>query len=362
MRPEIARSVVDLPAPLEPSKVTTAPSSISERESAQRFDLPVVDAEVGHCQERHHADSQIRRDDVGLREHVGRFPVRDAPAEIEHRQMLRHARDQGHVVVDDDDGEALGGYAVEQVVQRLLFAGVKAGGGLVEQQDRGVRRQRARDLDETLMAITEARDRLVGAARPARRSRARRARVDGARRVTACDERIAAAFGADHDIFQRGHRAEQANVLERAREASDGALVRGERGHVDAVDENCARRRTIEPGHHIERRRLSAAVRADQPMQAAAPHLKIDSVDGHQPAEILGEAPDLERDGRARIGGMQSKRLGRFRREALAGSEQPPDEAPDAVGHEDDDENDRGSVDREIKAGHALEEIAAIPE
>ena len=128
--------------------------------------------------------------------------------------MLRHARDQGHVMVDDDDRQAFGGYPVEQVVQRLLFAGVEAGGGLVEQQDRGVRRQRARDLDETLMAITEACDRLVAVAQPDEVERSARAPAE--RVVTARDQRIAAALGADHDIFQRGHRAEQANVLERA--------------------------------------------------------------------------------------------------------------------------------------------------
>ena len=76
----------------------------------------------------------------------------------------------------------------------------------------------------------------------------------------------------------------------------DGALVRGQRGHVDAVDEDCARGRAIEAGDDVERRRLAAAVGADQRMHAAAPHGEIDAVDRLQAAEIFGEASDLQRD------------------------------------------------------------------
>ena len=42
-RPEIARSVVDLPAPLAPSSVTTSPFLDAERDAAQRLDLAVAD-------------------------------------------------------------------------------------------------------------------------------------------------------------------------------------------------------------------------------------------------------------------------------------------------------------------------------
>ena len=55
------------------------------------------------------------------------------------------------------------GDPVEQVVQRLLLAGVEARGGFVEQQHGRVRRQRAGDLDQALMAVGEARNGLVGA-------------------------------------------------------------------------------------------------------------------------------------------------------------------------------------------------------
>ena len=113
--------------------------------------------------------------------------------------------------------------------------------------------------------------------------------------ASALDERIAVALGADDDILERGHRPEQANVLERSREAGDRPFVCGQRGHVDAVDEDFARGRAIEPGHDIERRCLAAAVRADQGMHAPAPHLKIDLVHGFQAAETLAQAFNLQR-------------------------------------------------------------------
>ena len=102
-------------------------------------------------------------------------------------------------------------------------------------------------------------------------------------------------------------------------------------------------------------------------MHFAAPHGEIDAVDRLQAAEIFGEAAHVQhevgaggaarfrRDAFPRSGRAQRERLGR-RRGGRSRAEQASNEAPDAVGHEDDDQNDRGAVDREIEAGHALEE------
>ena len=52
--PEIERSVVDLPAPLEPISVTTSPSSTVQRDSLQRLDRAVVGVDVRDLEQRHH--------------------------------------------------------------------------------------------------------------------------------------------------------------------------------------------------------------------------------------------------------------------------------------------------------------------
>ncbi len=91
-------------------------------------------------------------------------------------------------------------------------------------------------------------------------------------------------------------------------------------------------------------------------MHPAAPHGEIDAVDRLQAAEIFGEPLHFEAIGAPESAGAARAARRRGGGGARAASEQPSDEAPDAVGHEDHDQNDGGAVDREIEARHALEE------
>ena len=53
--PEIARSVVDLPAPLAPSKRDHLPLVDAERDPAQGFDFAVADNQIADFEQRHHS-------------------------------------------------------------------------------------------------------------------------------------------------------------------------------------------------------------------------------------------------------------------------------------------------------------------
>ena len=53
VRPEIERSVVDLPAPLEPMIVTTSPSSTLSDIASERFDRAVVRVDVFDLEKGH---------------------------------------------------------------------------------------------------------------------------------------------------------------------------------------------------------------------------------------------------------------------------------------------------------------------
>ena len=111
--------------------------------------------------------------------------------------------------------------------QRGGFGGVHAGGGFVQRQQRGVSGQRARDFEATLIAIGEIARELIGVTRNAavveqlvraafnRGLFAARARAAQHRAQHA---RVRAHVTPDHDVFQRGHVGEQADVLERARD------------------------------------------------------------------------------------------------------------------------------------------------
>ena len=73
-----------------------------------------------------------------------------------------------------------------------------------------------------------------------------------------------------------------------------GALVGGDRRHVDAVDADGARRRGLEPRQHPQQGALPAAGAAEQAEQLALVDVEVDVVDGDEVAELPGHAPDLD--------------------------------------------------------------------
>ena len=69
---------------------------------------------------------------------------------------------------------------------------------------------------------------------------------------------------ADHDVFQRGHVAEEADVLEGSRDAGGGDAVRTLQSQRHAGEQHLAAIARVEPGEHVEQRRLAGAVGTDQ--------------------------------------------------------------------------------------------------
>ena len=122
----------------------------------------------------------------------------------------------------------------------------QAGGRLVEQQQLRVERQRARDLEQPLLAVRQVARLLVrevgqadeAAAGPARAPRAARALAPVARRVHGHVEQVAAKVWCrpTMHVLQRRHLAEQLHVLEGARDARQRDVRRR------APDQRCARR------------------------------------------------------------------------------------------------------------------------
>ena len=204
--------------------------------------------------------------------------------------MLGRLADQRHVVIDDQDSQALRRDPLEQFMKLELFGRVQTGRGFVEQQQGRIGGERARNLDQPLMAVREARDQFVGAAAEADEGQ-RLHRALGQRGVTArADHRVAGTLGADLDVFQRRHRAEQADILERPSQSRRGALMRRHVGDVGAIEHDLARCRLVETRQHVERRGLARTIRPDQRMNAAAPHLDVDAIDGLEAAEIFRRA------------------------------------------------------------------------
>ena len=175
--------------------------------------------------------AEVGRDHGGIALDLLRRALGDLLAEVEHDDAVRDRHDQLHVVLDQQHTDvALGVDALDQLGQLALLDRVGAGGRLVQQQDAGVRAQRAGDLEATLLAVGKEPARsLARAASPTSSSKAMRL---GALLLLATLPRQAEhrryrtgplpGLDADLDVLQRGQRREQPDVLERPGHARGG--------------------------------------------------------------------------------------------------------------------------------------------
>ena len=92
---------------------------------------------------------------------------------------------------------------------------------------------------------------------------------------------------SDQHILERGHVAEEADVLEGATDAARGDRMRRFAGDVRAVEDDPAAGRLVDPGEHVEERRLAGAVRADERDDRAGRNVEVDVVHSDEAAELL---------------------------------------------------------------------------
>ena len=122
------------------------------------------------------------------------------------------------------------------VVELLALLRVHAGGRLVEQEQLGLGRQRAGDLEAALVAVGQVLGELVGLVRQTDEVQPLAGLVLGVRFSSALNfgvrntapmgPAVRARVAPDHDVLERGHVLEQADVLERARDAQSRDHVR----------------------------------------------------------------------------------------------------------------------------------------
>ena len=67
-----------------------------------------------------------------MAQHGKRFTIGNAASEIEHRNMLRGLADQRHVVIDDQDGEALRREKVAEFRERFANPFIAAERGFID--------------------------------------------------------------------------------------------------------------------------------------------------------------------------------------------------------------------------------------
>ena len=242
---------------------------------------------------------------------VGAF-LHDA-ALVEHGDPVGKA-DGRQAVRDEDDGPPLGEIG-ESLLHDVLALGVEVGGGLVQDEDRGILQERPREGDplplppgelhaalpgEALVAVGHRDDEVVGVGGPG-------GALDLLRR------RAHLAIG---DV-RLDRVVEQEGVL-----GDDRDLV-PERGlrvapNVDAIDEDPALRDVVEARDEVRQGRLAATAHSDERDHLAAPDGQADVLERHL-AVLVAEPDVVELDRLTEI--VQRERVRRVRDRRLEGED-----------------------------------------
>ena len=182
----------------------------------------------------------------------------DDPAFVHHDDAVGGAH--GRQAVSDDDGGAVRHQSVERVLHQSLTLSVERGSRLIEQQQRSVPQQRARDRDALALAARQARTAFAEEGVEAVGQRVQEIGGIGvARRLPqllvarvpiAVAQIVASRGGEDHRLL-RHHRDALADV--------GGIGV----AQVDPVDQHSAVLRIVEALRELEDRRLAGARWAD---------------------------------------------------------------------------------------------------
>src|SRR5437763_3322266 len=183
------------------------------------------------------------------------------------------------------------------VAMRSSVSVVESRRRLVEEQQLGPRRERARDLQPPLVAVRQVLGVVVRAGVEVKEAQQveRVALRDFLRLVKAIGVQhrgragvLVVDMAADLDVVEDRQLLEQPDVLERARQAEGGDVVRLASPRRLAVDEDLAVGGLIDAGEHVEDGGLSGAVRADQSDQLVRLEQEVEVAHRGEAAEANG--------------------------------------------------------------------------
>src|SRR6266511_2439926 len=299
--PEIARIVVDLPAPFAPIRATTSPSSTWRLMPCRARIRPYsrVMLSISSSIGRH---PQVSGDHLRVVADLRGRTLGDLLAELQHDDTLRHTHDQPHVVLDEQDRDTGLADLPDQLEQALLLGRVEPGGRFVQAEQDRLGRQRPRDLEAALLTVRQVAGDLPRA--PLDADEAQQVHrllfagpllvpVPGQPEQGADHAGLVPGIGAHHRVLQRGHLGEQADVLEGTRHAQPGDLVLLAAGERHPPEPDLAGRGGVHPGHGVEAGGLAVAVRPDQAEDLALVEVERHPVERHHAAEAQRHIVDL---------------------------------------------------------------------
>ena len=224
------------------------------------LDRDQLEHQLSHRRPRPARSRQVRTCDVEVGADLVGRPLREGATLVEDVDPVAHVHDERHVVVDQkhsglvlvphrsNDGRELG---------HLGFG--QAGGGLVQQHEARPGRQGAGDAESPLVTVREGvRGKLC--------LRAQRHQLEQLIRSRSRSPSAEARAERGHlDVLAHRQLPEGAAVLEGARQPAAGAAARAPASDLPALELDRALARNVEPAEHVDERRLTGAVRADQP-------------------------------------------------------------------------------------------------
>ena len=202
-------------------------------------------------------------------------------------------------MLDEHDGPARRQRADE--LHRLVrLLGAHAGGGLVQEQQGRIGRQRDPDLQVPLLAMREMGGQVCRLRRQAHRPEDRERSLAAVResvRARPEVERAAVALHGHPHVLQHGQMREDIRDLVGLGDAQAGHAMLGQPGDVAPVEPHPSRGGRHLPRHQAEEGGLAGAVRPDDRAQLAAANRQVDAIDGEEATEGARESLGSQEDG-----------------------------------------------------------------
>ena len=245
-----------------------------------------------------------------MRLHLRRRSGGDGPAVVQRHDPVRDRRDQAHVVLDHQNGDAEQiAYVLDPEGHVVGLLDVEAGGRLVEQQQLGVGAERARQLRHLAHAVGQVDDEAVAVLLEVEELDDLLDRLAmlqlhapdrGQEQQLGEESRSLVGMACQQQVLQQRRVLEQLDVLEGACDAERGDAVRRHVGDVGAVEDQLAAGRLVDAAHQVEDGGLAGAVRADDGEDLALLDGEAHAVDRLDAAEVDRQPVRLEEAHRRR--------------------------------------------------------------
>src|SRR5262245_6338620 len=284
----------------EALKISTKPSATSEYITPASS--PPMRTSKKNCMLV--SDAEIRVDDAPVGAHLVRRAVGDLASVVEHHHPVGKVHDHAHVVLDQHDGRAHLVVDIEdEAAHVLLLLDVHAGHGLVEEQQLGLGRERAAELDALLQSVGQPPDRspadmldlqeidhrldllamleLLAPGRP---------HVEGVLEDVPLHPEVAPG----HEVVEHAHAAEQRDVLEGPLDALHRGLVRVDLAAPAALERDGSALRVVHAVDDVQHRGLARAVRPDDGAHLVLTHIERHALQRDHAAEGERDVLDFE--------------------------------------------------------------------